>query len=716
MAAVALPAAAPPVLAVDESPSGRYIVLLADAPLAAYGGGVEGLAATDPTISGADRLDATSAASRAYLAYLEARHEAALGSIGAAIGRPVEAIFTYETVVNGLAVELSTAEANTVASLAGVTRVVPDVELELLTDNGPAWIGAPSIWSGEANGTASRGEGVVAGIIDTGINTDHPSFADIGGDGFDHTNPHGTFHGLCDPVTGAPFCNDKLIGVWDFTGLGTGPEDDNGHGSHTASTVAGNVLDAALVGPTITVERRISGVAPHANVIMYKACFTTPAAGGCLQTGTVGSIDQAVRDGVDVINFSIGGASRDPWTDLNAVAFLNARRAGVFLAVSAGNDGPGAATVGSPADSPWVTAVGASTHDRKFFNSLVGMSGGGSAAPADMRGLGVTAGLETRPIVYAGDFGFPLCGDGPANEGTGEALINPFPEGTFDGEIVVCDRGTYGRVEKAQNVMEGGAGGFVLLNDEASGDSLVADAYPIPGVHLTFNQGIVLKEWLASGDGHAAAIGGMVTDVRDENGDVVASFSSRGQNPSVPGVIKPDVTAPGVDILAAFHTPIGSTGETPEYNVISGTSMSSPHTAGAGALLVALHPDWSPDEIRSALMTTSLTDVLKDDAATPADPFDFGAGRISLSGAARAGLVLDESADAYLAADPAADGDPSALNIPSLASADCAGTCGWSRTLTSVADGEVTWTASVSAPAGMAVSVSPSSFTVASGA
>ena len=399
----------------------------------------------------------------------------------------------------------------------------------------------------------------MAGIIDTGINHDHPSFADIGGDGYNHTNPHGTFHGLCDPVTGAPFCNDKLIGVWDFTGGSVGPEDDNGHGSHTASTVAGNVVDAALHAPTVTIERHISGVAPHANIIAYRACLTTPAAGACLQTGTTASIDQAVRDGVDVINFSIGGSSRDPWTDLNAIAFLNAQRAGVFMAVSAGNDGPGQATVGSPADSPWVTAVGANTHDRKFFNSLVGMSGGGSAAPADMRGQSVTAGYGPAPIVYAGDYGYPLCGDGPANEATGEAALNPFPAGTFHGEIVVCDRGTYGRVEKGQNVQEGGAGGFVLLNDEPSGDSLIADAYTLPGVHLTYAQGLVLKPWLASGTGHTASITGTVTDVNAANGDVMASFSSRGQNPSVPGVIKPDVTAPGVDILAAFNTPLAAT-------------------------------------------------------------------------------------------------------------------------------------------------------------
>lgn len=142
-AAIVLPATAPAVSAVEESPSGRYVVLLTDAPLAAYQGGVAGLAPTDPTVTGARRLDAESAASRAYLAHLEARQAATLGAIGTALGRPVEAIFTYETVLAGFALELSVAEANTVASLAGIQAVVADVELQLVTDNGPAWIGAP---------------------------------------------------------------------------------------------------------------------------------------------------------------------------------------------------------------------------------------------------------------------------------------------------------------------------------------------------------------------------------------------------------------------------------------------------------------------------------------------------------------------------------------------------------------------------------------------
>ncbi len=694
---------APPpgqVVAIEGSSSGRYIVVLADEPLAAYGGDVAGLAATDPLVTDATRLDADNPASKAYLAYLATKHEAAIAAINTALGRSVKVVFRYDTALNGLAIEISQAEAGKVAGVTGVTQVMADQELELLTDNGPAWIGAPSVWEGSTGVAGTKGEGIVAGIIDTGINHDHPSFADVGGDGYDHTNPKGRFFGVCAVAT--ILCNDKLIGMYDFTGIGTGPEDDNGHGSHTASTTAGNVLDAELVAPTITITRPISGVAPHANIIAYKACFSTPARGGCLETGTVASIDQAVADGVDVINFSIGGASRDPYGDANALAFLNAQRAGVFLAVSAGNEGPGASTIGSPADAPWVTAVGASTHNRIFINSLVNMTGA-TNPPPNMVGRSVTSGYGPAEIVYAGDYGDPLC---PA----------PFPAGTFKkGEIVICDRGVNPRVEKASNVKAGGAGGFVLANDQPSGDSLVADAYALPGVHITYDDGVALKAWVARTGTHTGTITGTVANEAASNGDIMASFSSRGPNPYSGDVLKPNVTAPGVDILAAFHTPVGGTGTPPEYNVISGTSMSSPHTAGAAALLRAVHRDWTADEVRSALMTTSVTDVLKEDATTAADPFDYGAGRIELSGAAAAGLLFNETADAYAAADSTAGGDLTTLNIPALSDGDCAGACSWVRTARATSTGAGTWTASVSVPSGMTASVAPSTFSLAAG-
>jgi subtilisin family serine protease len=691
-------------------PAARYIVQLSDAPLASYRGGIEGLSPTNPAALGQVKLDPTSPASVAYLAYLAKQQADFLASAEQTLGHPLEAIFQYRYALNGVAVPLTETEAEKVATMPGVERLEREHMYELLTDAGPAWIGAPSIWDGSAvNGPrGTMGEGIVAGVIDTGVNHDHPSFADVGGDGFDHRNPRGTFYGFCDPLTGAPFCNDKLIGVRDFTG--TGPLDDNQHGSHTASTVAGNVLDATIHAPTIDLTRGISGVAPHANLITYKACVAV----GCLNLSTAAAIDQATADAVDVINFSIGGGSRNPWNDSSALAFLGARDAGVFVAASAGNSGPKPQTIGSPSNAPWLTSVGASTHNRKFVNTLAGMSGGGSAAPADISGKGVTSGYGPAAIVYAGDYGSALCGEGPAAP-TGEALINPFPPGTFNGEIVVCDRGVYGRVEKGQNVKEGGAGGYVLANDQANGDSLVGDPHALPGVHITYRDGVALKAWLADGSGHTGSITGMTTDLTATNGDVMASFSSRGPDKSVPDVLKPDVTAPGVDVLAAVHTtnPLSP----PEYGVLSGTSMSGPHTAGAAALVRAIHSTWTPAEVQSALMATSLTDgVRKEDGLKPSDAFDRGAGRVDLTKAAKAGLVLDEQAPDYEAANPATGGDPTTLNHASLADAQCEATCTWTRTVTSTLGSSATWRVSTVRPRGMTLSVSPSRFTLGPGA
>jgi subtilisin family serine protease len=673
--------------------SDTYIVQLADPPLASYTGGIAGLAVTNPAALGEVKLNPTSPASRAYLAHLDTRRQAVLSAMRLALGRDVATQFTYRYAYNGFAAALSATEAAAVARLPGVAGVQKDFVRQPVTDAGPEWIGAPAVWAGSGGPSATKGEGIVVGVIDTGINFTHPSFAEVGGDGHDHTNPRGQFYGLCDPVLGTPFCNDKLIGVWDFTG--TSPADDNGHGSHTASTAAGNAHTATIHAPTITLSREISGVAPHANLITYKACV--PA--GCVGASLTAAIDQAIADGVDVINYSIGGGPTNPWDDADSESFLGARDAGVFVATSAGNDGPGPETVGSPANAPWVMSIGASTHNRLLANSLVGLSGGGSAAPGDIAGKSLTSGYGPAEIVYAGAFGDPLCG-------------TPFAPGTFDGEIVICDRGVNPRVEKGRNVEVGGAGGMVLANDAPSGDSLIADPHELPAVHITYDDGQALKAWVASDGTPTGTISGTTMDEADANGDVMASFSSRGPNKPAPDIVKPDVTAPGVDVLAAFNVP----GPDPAYGVISGTSMSSPHAAGAAALVRALHPDWTPAEVQSAITSTGrTTGIRKEDGSTAADPFDMGGGRVDLTQAGLAGLVLDETTARYQAANPSAGGDPTGLNLATLGNGACAGICTWVRTVRNALSSEATWTARVSAPRGVGVTVKPSRFTLAAG-
>jgi len=688
------------------------LVYFEEPPLIRYAGDVEGLEATSPAARGARRLDARSPASRAYLAYLDGRQADYLDRMGRRLGRTVTPVFRYRAAANGVAVAITRAEGRLVETIPGVVRVVPDHVARLHTDRGPRWIGANEIWDGTATGglPGTLGEGVVVGIIDSGVNMDHQSFAATGGDGYTHTNPNGAgvYMGWCDPAhpdySASYGCNDKLIGAWDYTDAycatssscseTDGPEDDNGHGSHTSSTAAGNVLTSPA----------ISGVAPHANLIVYDSCYTASDGGGlCPFSATSAAADQALLDGVDAINYSIGGGS-DPWAGDIDTFFLELVGAGTFVAASAGNDGAGTvAHLG-----PWVATSGASTHDRDTVsNQLVDMTGG-TGAPSDMTGASRTAGYGPAPIVYAGDF---ANGDPDP-----EQCLNPFPAGTWTSdEIVLCDRGTIARVQKCANVAAGGAGGCVLANVSASADTVEADAHVIPAIHVDLADGNLLRGWLATDpQTHTATLTPAVIATDPALADIMASFSSTGPNLAF-DVVKPDVTNPGVDIFAAVNS--GADLPPPEFSLMSGTSMSSPHTAGSGALLAALHPDWTPAEIKSALMLTADTTVLRSDGSTPADVTDHGAGRVDLSRAGRAGLTLDETYASFLAANPATGGRPETLNLASLQHTTCVLTCSWTRTFDATTSDPTgpTWTTSFSAPSGVSMSVVPSTFGLGAG-
>ncbi len=279
---------------------------------------------------------------------------------------------------------------------------------------------------------------------------------------------------------------------------------------------------------------------------------------------------------------------------------------------------------------------------------------------------------------------------------------------------MVCDRGVIGRVAKGSNVLAGGAGGMILINDAPNAATLNADTHVLPATHISYDDGVALKFWLSTGTDHTGTITGNDGPAyNDIWGDAMAAFSSRGPNTVVPDVIKPDVAAPGLNVMAAYAT-FGDP-PPPEFNMISGTSMASPHAAGAAALLTAVHPDWTPAEIQSALMSTGVTQVVKEDEFTPADPFDMGAGRVDLTVAAEVGFVLDISEAEYLAANPAEGGAPGSLNLSTLAENNCVVVCSWTRTLTSVAADDVEYTTSTSSDFGLDITVEPADFTLPAG-
>ena len=589
---------------------------------------------------------------------------------------------------------------------------------------------ASSSVSTTAGGAYQRGltgEDVVVGVIDTGIWPEHASFADDGSfstlPGFEDLpcefgdtdyNPDDT-----------PFeCNDKLLGARDMrttykelvgTETFNSARDYDGHGTHTASTAAGNSdVDAEMFG----IDRgTVSGVAPRARVIAYSVCGDL----GCVTSDLVGAIDAAVSDGVDVINYSIGGGAS--LTDPADIAFLFAADANVWVATSAGNSGPDVDTIGGPATVPWITTVGASTHDRTF-NATARFGNGQLAQGASiMPGTGGPV-----PLVDAADLGNELCD----------------PEVAFTGDItgkaVLCLRGVFARVDKGLAVAEQGGAAMVLYNPDDA-QSLVTDSHFVPAIHVNFTTGSTVKAYIAAA-GDAATVALTQGTAQLTQGSVMADFSSRGQNPVAPDLIKPDVTAPGVNVLAG-HTPVPSSGAGGQlFQSISGTSMSGPHVAGTFALMRQAHPEWSAAVAKSALMTTARQDVTKEDGVTPADPFDFGAGHIDPSGRVTSsnsvfnpGVVYDAQLDDYLAflcgADDSVFLDPASqcgayesaglstsatdLNLPSIGASSVFGSITVQRTITSVASETRTFAAQVEAPAGFDVVVSPRRILLAPG-
>lgn len=702
----ALPGSATAQATPDTDSKAPYVVLMDLTPVLA-----------DPAVAAdvqaGEKIDTSAPGVRARVGQIRRQQDGALAGADIA-GSAKLASYTYA--VNGFSAALTGAEAARLAHQPGVTKVMRDELRQLHTDTSPDFLGLTGNNGAWASGL--DGEGVILGVIDTGIWPEHPSFAD---DGSYAAPPAGWMGGTVACEFGdtahnpddAPFdCNNKLIGARDMRTLYKafiGPEvynsarDYDGHGTHTASTAGGNAdVAAEILGSALGT---VSGIAHRAQVAMYSAC----GALGCFGGDLADAIDQAVADGVDVINYSIGGGAGLDGPD--DIAFLFANAAGVFVATSAGNDGPGAGTVGSPANDPWVTGVGANTHNRTFE---------GSATLGDsttLTGASITGGTGELALVDAEDHGNPLC----------------LPDVTFSppvtGTIVLCARGAIARVDKSRAVFEQDGAGMILFN-ENDNQSLVTDNHWVPSVHISFTDGQTVKAYIDSAGGAVATLAGGVA--AEAQGSVMASFSSRGPAVVAESIIKPDVTAPGVNILAGNSlTPnLGRPGEL--FQAISGTSMASPHVAGVFALLKQAHPGWSPAMAQSAVMTTARQDVFKEDGITPADPFDMGAGHIRPGKKASAansvfnpGLVYNAGFNEYLGflcdaaphlLSPATCAALESLGIPttaenlnyaSIGASEVPGSLQIQRTVTSVAAGNQVFAGTVEAPEGYEVTVSP---------
>lgn len=664
-----------------EGATNRYFVHLRGQPLAFA-------AQSEPNFKG--KLDTQTQFAQQFKAQVKTQQQAFMQAAQSALGEKKEILYSYDTVFNGVAMELTEQQAEKLLSLPNVLKVERQIAYEMQTDVGPEFIGAKPIWNAQTiQAVGAKGEGVVVGIIDSGVNTDHPSFQATGGDGYTHINPLGSGNYLGDCVENTNLCNDKLIGVFSYDSITDNfgdvrphvGEDYNGHGSHVASTAAGNILTNVAVYQPGNTEMsdgtpiagsnfaQVSGVAPHANIVSFQVCLPVS---GCDMGAMVKAVEDAIDAGVDVINMSIGPSAEgpQPWNSALDLAFLSATQAGVFVSLSAGNSGPGSNTVGHLA--PWTTQVANASHDR-VVEKTISAGDAVTATFTDITGLGGFSEAVSAELVYAGDVD-------SLRKQCNFFTWRDYPD--LEGKIVLCDRGGISLYDKVDRIRQLGGVGVIIRNVEGSNTEQYSIPYPIAGMQVTQSQGEQLLDWARAETSPVINITAGLATRQSNKGNIVNASSSRGPTSFLPELLSPHVAAPGTDIYAAYsdEQPFSANPAPSDFSFLSGTSMASPHVAGAAALLKQLNPQWSAAEIQSALMMTANSQMTRAEDGQVANIWDRGAGMIQVDKAANAGLVMPVTTEAFLAANPDIQGDVKALNVPYLVDSNCPGTCTWERT------------------------------------
>ena len=701
------------------------------------------------------KFDSNSASAKAWVADIAAEQERVLAKAGPGARQ----IYSYRYGLNGFAARMSVAQAQKLEHLPEVLEVWEDEIRPLATSHSPTFLGLFDADSGLRSTAGLDGDGVVIGIIDSGIAPEHPALQDTR----DADKPRacqsswgettilgrwlcGRYKRLPQVVTFEPpedwngdcvggdrfetsDCNNKLIGArWYIDGaLETGPidpgeihspRDADGHGTHTATTAAGNRTSASLFG---TLVGDIEGIAPKARVAVYKACWLRPGAtrASCNTSDLANAIDAAVADGVDVINYSVGSSLRRT-TAPDDLALLAAAKGGVIAVVAAGNEGPNLGTIGSPAGGPWAITTAASTRDGEFNVEAMEIT-----APPRIAGkYAVKEASFTPPLqdvdpveakviaVDDGDTSLDTGGTGTEADGC-QPLLNG---DEVNGNIALLQRTGCRFDEMIRNAADAGAVAAIVYNIAGdpivmNGDSGLSD---IPALMIgQADANLILAEFDEGFEVTAVLDKGFLLTSNDA-GNTMATFSARGPGP-VPDILKPDVTAPGVNILAGF-TPDSAYSTPGEFFAyLSGTSMSTPHVAGVAALLRQAHPEWSPAAIKSALMTSSRQDITSSSGLSSASPFDFGAGHIVPNDALDPGLVYDitdAEFDTYVAD---MQGEARNLNLPSIAMSQLASSQTVTRRVTNASDEAGAYTVEISPPPGLDVAVVPNSISLAPG-
>ncbi|KAI5571029.1 hypothetical protein BDE02_11G066800 [Populus trichocarpa] len=657
-------------------------------------------------------------------------------------------LYSYKHSINGFAALLNPDEASKLSELKEVVSVFKSNPRKYSVQTTRSWRFAGleeeghNVNHGFGGGRdllkrAGYGKQVIVGLLDSGVWPESQSFRDEGMGPIPKS-----WKGICQngPDFNSSHCNKKIIGARYYikgfenyygplnrTEDSRSPRDKDGHGTHTASTAVGSrVKNAAALGGFA--RGTATGGAPLAHLAIYKVCWAIPnqekADGNtCFEEDMLAAIDDAIGDGVHIMSISIGTREPTPLKeDGIAIGAFHALKKNIVVACAAGNEGPAPSTLSNP--SPWIITVGASGVDRAFFGPLVLGNG------MKIEGQTVTPYKLDKdcPLVFAAD---AVASNVPENV-TSQCLPNSLSPRKVKGKIVLCMRGSGMRVAKGMEVKRAGGFGFILGNSQANGNDVIVDAHVLPATSVGYNDAMKILNYIRSTKNPMARIGIARTILQYRPAPVMASFTSRGPNVIHPSILKPDITAPGVNILAAWS---GATAPSKlyedkrlvRYNIISGTSMACPHVAAAAALLRAIHPEWSSAAIRSALMTTAwmknnMGQPIADQSGNAATPFQFGSGHFRPAKAADPGLVYDASYTDYLLylcsygvknvypkfKCPAVSPSIYNFNYPSVSLPKLNGTLNITRTVTNVGASSSVYFFSARPPLGFAVKASPS--------
>ncbi|KAJ3679012.1 hypothetical protein LUZ60_017023 [Juncus effusus] len=633
-------------------------------------------------------------------------------------------IYTYNSGFRGFAAKLTKQQASLLAEMAGVVSVVPNLKRNLHTTHSWDFMGLSTNEAMEIPGFSTiNQQNVIIGFIDTGVWPESESFRDEG-----MPPVPSSWKGQClagDPSSNFT-CNRKIIGARYYlsgyqaeeaeeTTKSKSPRDTIGHGTHTASTAAGRYVKSMSFKGLGSGEGR--GGAPMARIAVYKACWES----GCYDADLLAAFDDAIKDGVDIISVSLGPdpPQGDYFSDSISIGSFHATNKGILVISSAGNSGSQGTATNL---APWLLTVGAGSTDRDFASYIV-LGNGIKIMGDSLNRFKMNTTIRTISASEANDGYFTpyqssFCVDSSLN--TSKAR----------GKILVCrhsESSSDSRLEQSEIVKKAGAAGMILIDET---EYHLAVPFVLPATSVGKQMGDTILSYLNSTRRARSTILPTRTILGSQSAPHISPFSSRGPNSLTPEILKPDVAAPGLNILAAWSP---AKDKNMQFNVQSGTSMACPHVTSIAALIKAVYPTWSPSAIKSAIMTTATildknnNQIVSEPAGALANPFDFGSGFIDPTRVLNPGLIFDSAPQDYksflcsigydkrslklITGDNTACTRPSPhvndLNYASITVPDIKRNCRVTRTMTNVGKPGSSYRVAVDPPKGVRVTVAP---------